>query len=219
MLLQPVWDIIEREIFALPSSEGLFNPYNDRTDVYDIPDAITVRRQNFKSYLSTYKTKPRLFLLAEAPGPWGCRFSGVPLVSESQLVDDTFPIHGEATSLAETPHGEYTAKIYWRVLGPYFPQFFTWNSVPFHPYKEGKPMSIRNPGNREVRVYIETLKKIIDVIQPEKVLSIGRKAEYAFSKIDVPCTYIRHPSQGGAKKFEEGINAVVEEMQLISSGA
>ena len=76
-------------------------------------------------------------------------------------------------------------------------------------------MSIRNPGNREVMVYTETLRKIIDVIKPEKVLSIGRKAEYAFSKIDVPCTYIRHPSQGGARKFEEGIDTVVKEMQLI----
>ncbi|MFK7844648.1 MAG: uracil-DNA glycosylase [Rhodothermales bacterium] len=215
MLLQPVWDIISRDIFPLPSSAGLFNPYNDRNDAYDVDDAIAIRRNNFKSYLGSYTSMPRLFLLAEAPGPWGCRFSGVPLVSESQLEDNVFPIHGKATSLADEPHSEYTAKIYWRVLGPYFPQFFTWNSVPFHPYKEDKLMSIRNPGNREVLVYTEALKAIVDVIKPERVLSIGRKAEYAFSKIDVPCTYIRHPSQGGARKFEEGINEVLREMQLI----
>lgn len=213
MLLQPVWDIVEANIFSMPSSEGLFNPYNDRADAFDVPHAIQARRQNFKNYLACYKQRPRIFLLAEAPGPWGCRFSGVPLVSESMLVDPGFPIHGEATSLSESPHTEYTAKIYWRVLGPYFPQFFTWNSVPFHPYKPDKPMSIRNPGNREVMVYTETLKKIVDVLQPEKVLSIGRKAEYAFSKIEVPCTYIRHPSQGGAKKFEAGILEVLEELQ------
>lgn len=215
MLLQSVLDIISRDIFSLPSSAGLFNPYNDRNDAYDVADAIAIRRANFKNYLATYTAMPRLFLLAEAPGPWGCRFSGVPLVSESQLEDKLFPIHGRATSLATEPHSEYTAKIYWRVLGPYFPQFFTWNSVPFHPYKEDKLMSIRNPGNREVLVYVETLKAIIDVIKPERVLSIGRKAEYAFSKIDVPCTYIRHPSQGGARKFEDGINEVVKEMQLV----
>ncbi len=215
MLLQPVWDIIEANIFPMPSRDGLFNPYNDRTDAFDVPHAIEARRQNFKNYLSCYKERPRIFLLAEAPGPWGCRFSGVPLVSESMLVDPGFPIHGDATSLAEKPHSEYTAKIYWRVLGPYFPKFFTWNSVPFHPYKPDKPMSIRNPGNREVMVYTETLKQIVDALKPEKVLSIGRKAEYAFSKIDVPCTYIRHPSQGGAKIFEAGIQDVLNELQLI----
>ena len=215
MLLQPIWDIISNNIFSLPSSDGLFNPYNDRSDVYDIADAITVRRENFRKYLAHYTKMPRLFLLAEAPGPWGCRFSGVPLVSEAQLEDRAFPLHGCATSLAEQPHSEYTANIYWRVLGPFFPHFFTWNSVPFHPHKEGKPMSIRNPGNREVLVYSETLRQIVEVIKPEKVLSIGRKAEYACSKIQVDCTYIRHPSQGGARKFEAGIDAVMREMQLI----
>lgn len=214
MLLQPVWDIISSDIFTLSSSPGLFNPYNDQTQEFDKPGAIKTRRENFSAYLSCYKEMPRIFLLAEAPGPWGCRFSGVPLVSEALLEDAEFPIHGTATSLAEKPHGEYTANIYWRVLGPYFPQFFTWNSVPFHPYKEGKPMSIRNPGNREVQVYTETLRKILDVMQPEKMLAIGRKAEYAYGKIDVACTYIRHPSQGGARKFEEGINEVIRELGL-----
>ena len=214
MLLEPVWDIVSEEIFSLSSTPGLFNPYNDQTEAFDRPGAINTRRENFRAYLSCYEHMPRIFLLAEAPGPWGCRFSGVPLVSEALLEDPAFPIHGAATSLADKPHGEYTANIYWRVLGPYFPQFFTWNSVPFHPYKEGKPMSIRNPGNKEVLVYTETLRKILDVIQPEKVLAIGRKAEYAYRKIDINCTYIRHPSQGGAKKFETGINEVIREVGL-----
>lgn len=214
MLLQPIWDIVQQEVFSRPSEPGLFNLYNDRADTFDLPDAVAVRRANFRSYLSAYKKMPRIFLLAEAPGPWGCRFSGVPLVSESQLEDPAFPINGRATSLAEAPHGEYTAKIYWRVLGPYFPTFFTWNSVPYHPYREGRPMSIRNPGNREVQRYTDIVRQMIDVIKPAKVLSIGRKAEYAFGKIGVDCTYIRHPSQGGARIFEAGIDAVIEELGL-----
>ena len=214
MLLQPIWEIVQQNVFSQPSVPGLFNPYNDRADAFDLPDAVTVRRENFRSYLCAYKKMPRIFLLAEAPGPWGCRFSGVPLVSESQLEDPAFPIGGRATSLAEAPHSEYTAKIYWRVLGPYFPAFFTWNSVPFHPYRESRPMSIRNPGNREVQRYTDIVRQMIDVIKPEKVLSIGRKAEYAFGKIGVDATYIRHPSQGGARIFEAGIDAVIKELGL-----
>ena len=68
---------------------------------------------------------PPVFLLAEAPGPWGCRFSGVPLVSEAQLVDAAFPLNGEPRGRNETPYHEYGARIYWRVLQPFFPLFFT----------------------------------------------------------------------------------------------
>ena len=214
MLLEPVWNIVERDVFYLPSSEGLFNPYADREDAYDVPGAEEIRRQNFRQYLECYLEWPRLFLLAEAPGPWGCRFSGVPLVSEAQLVEPAFPINGRPTSLAPEPHSEYTAGIYWRVLGAYFPYFFTWNSVPFHPFKPGNAMSIRNPRNGEVMVYADVLRAILDVMNPEIVLAIGRKAEYVLGKLGVECRYIRHPSQGGARKFEEGVGTVLGEMGL-----
>lgn len=214
MLLAPVWDIVREKVFPLAPEEGLFNPYGSRVDGIDAPAAVEIRRDNFRRYLACYTSMPRLFLLAEAPGPWGCRFSGVPLVSESQLVDPDFPIDGQASSVNETPHSEYTANIYWRVLRPWFPDFFTWNTVPFHPYKSGNLLSIRNPGNREVRPFVEVARAIIDIIQPEKVLAIGRKAEYALGLAGVPCSYIRHPSQGGARKFEEGVEAVARELNL-----
>ena len=214
MLLNSVWEIAKAQIFQYPDQEGLFNPYKNRVDALDIPGAHLVRQENFRQYLAAYIRPPRLFLLAEAPGPWGCRFSGVPLVSESQLVDPEFPISGHATSLEDKPHSEYTAKIYWRVLGEWFPHFFTWNTVPFHPYKPDKILSIRNPRNSEVVSFLPLIDAVVDVVKPERILAIGRKAEYALNKIDRVCTYIRHPSQGGAKKFEEGVLKVIEEMQL-----
>lgn len=214
MLLAPVWELIERSIFPLAPTEGLFNPYLDRVDGLDLPGAVEIRRDNFRQFLSSYKVRPRVFLLAEAPGPWGCRFSGVPLVSEAQLVDPAFPISGHASSVNDTPYSEYSANIYWRVLGPWFPHFFTWNSVPFHPFKPDKLLSIRNPGNREVLQFVDTTKALIEIIQPQIVLAIGRKAEFALGKTGVSCTYIRHPSQGGARKFEAGIESVMQGLNL-----
>ena len=216
MLLERVWEIANEQIFTYPDQEGLFNPYKDRLDALDIPGADLVRRENFRQYLAAYSERPRLFLLAEAPGPWGCRFSGVPLVSESQLADPGFPIHGHPTSLEEKPHSEYTAKIYWRVLGDWFPQFFTWNTVPFHPYKPENILSIRNPRNSEVMAFLPLIEGVVDAVKPDRILAIGRKAEYALQKIGRSCTYIRHPSQGGAKKFEEGVLNVLKEMKLKS---
>jgi hypothetical protein len=214
MLLDAVWDLVRREVFSRAPTEGLFNPYRDRVDGFDLPAAVEIRQDNFHRYLSSYRAMPRLFLLAEAPGPWGCRFSGVPLVSEAQLVDPEFPLDGRPSSVNEAPYAEYTAGIYWRVLGPWFPHFFTWNSVPYHPYKPDRLLSIRNPGQREVLQFVEIARAMVDIMQPECVLAIGRKAEYALGRAGVPCTYIRHPSQGGARKFEEGIEEVVRELKL-----
>ena len=214
MYLHRVWELAKTEIFSLPSGEGLFNPYRDQVASLDVPGAPALRQENFREYLSTYNESPSLFLLAEAPGPWGCRFSGVPLVSESQLADPEFPIHGQPTSLEPTPHSEYTANIYWRVLAPWFPRFFTWNTVPFHPYKGDELLSIRNPRNGEVKQFIPLVDAMIDLLKPDRILAIGRKAEYALNRLDKQCTYVRHPSQGGARKFEQGVRSVLKEMDL-----
>ena len=158
----------------------------------------------------------RVVLLAEAPGPWGCRFSGVPLVSEAQLTDADFPIHGRQTSQEPEPHHEYSARIYWRALLNHFPTFFTWNSVPFHPYKTDKPMSIRTPKQSELIIYKPVVEGIVTAIDPVVVLAIGRKAESVLGKLGIACTYIRHPSQGGATIFTEGVTAVFEQLNASS---
>ena len=212
MLLADVWHLLQEEVFSVPSTEGLFNPYHDFHEGLDAPSAPSVRRDNLKSYVAAYDRRPRLFLLAEAPGPWGCRFSGVPLVSEAQLADAAFPITGTPTSLGPHPHGEYSAKIYWRVLGPYFPHFFTWNSVPLHPHRPGEPLTIRTPKAAEVRAWTAVLAGLLDTLRPARVLAVGRKAEYALAQIGAEATYVRHPSQGGARLFEAGVLEVVREL-------
>lgn len=215
-MLRDVWNLIEARIFSEPSTDDLFNPYRDAHDDLDRPDAARIRRDNFKRYLHSYTVRPPLFLLAEAPGPWGCRFSGVPFTSESQLVDADFPIDGRPSSLEDDPHREYSGAIYWRVLQPYFPHFFTWNSVPLHPHDAGDPLTIRTPRRREVARYEGVLADLLDLLQPECVVAVGRKAERALHEVDAACTYVRHPSQGGAKKFEAGILDILADLELTA---
>lgn len=214
MLLDDVWHRCESALFSTPSTSTLFNLYRDRNTDLDRPDASSIRRANLRRYLACYDERPPLFLLAEAPGPWGCRFSGIPITSEEQLVDDGFPIDGRPSSARDEPHGEYSANIFWRVLHPYFPAFFVWNSVPFHPHDPDEPLSIRTPRRSEIAAYGDLLSALLDVLQPERIAAIGRKAEYAFTKIGEECTYVRHPSQGGAKKFEAGILEIVRDLGL-----
>jgi len=87
MLLAEIWDVLERRVFPIPSTDRLFNPYRDGAPDLDREDAPAIRRENVRAYLAAYDTMPDVLLLAEAPGPWGCRFSGVPITCEAQLLD------------------------------------------------------------------------------------------------------------------------------------
>ena len=214
MLLRDVWALLQERVFPEPSTDELFNPYRDRHEEYDRPEAPSIRRENLRRYLSCYETPPPLLLVAEAPGPWGCRFSGVPFTSESQLADDDFPVNGQPSSAEVDLHSEYSASIVWRVLGPYFPHFLLWNSVPYHPHDAGEPLTIRTPRRSEVAAYEDLLAATVDLLAPERVVAVGRKGERALDEIGVDNTYVRHPSQGGAKKFEAGMLQILEETGL-----
>lgn len=217
MLPDSLWQVLQEKVFSVPSTSTLFNPYTDSDDAYDRPGAAAIRRENLRGYLGAYPERPPLLLVAEAPGPWGCRFSGVPLVSEAQLIDPAFPLDGLPTSRLDAPHREYSAAIYWRVLQPYFPHFFTWNTVPLHPHKPHAPLTIRTPRASEVKAFTGLLGALLDVLRPARVLAIGRKAETAFGHLGAACTYVRHPSQGGARRFEEGVRETLREMGLKPS--
>ncbi|MEM1125924.1 MAG: uracil-DNA glycosylase [Bacteroidota bacterium] len=200
-----LWPRLEQALFAVPSADDLFNPYRDHHPALDGPDAPARRQANLRAYLSAYPTVPPVLLVAEAPGPWGCRFSGVPLTSEAQLVDPAFPLAGTPTSQRAEPHTEYSARIFWRTVRPYWPRFFIWNCVPFHPHKPGAPLTIRTPRTREVRSWEPLLTAIADALTPTLILAIGRKAEGSLRRAGLACHYVRHPSQGGAKQFASGI--------------
>jgi hypothetical protein len=213
-MLDAVWDLFETHVFPVASTDDLYNLYRDRNPSLDVDNAPAIRRRNLRNYLDGYDAAPPLFLLAEAPGPWGCRFSGVPVTSEAQLADDDFPIDGRRTSREVDLHSEYSAGIFWRVLQPHFPSFFVWNSVPLHPHDPGEPLTIRTPRRTEVRAWQDLLTALVDVLDPERILGIGRKAERALQEAGVDVTYVRHPSQGGANKFEAGIRQTLEDLGL-----
>ncbi|MDQ7041520.1 MAG: uracil-DNA glycosylase [Rhodothermus sp.] len=215
---QAIWSAFEAQLFPAPSTDRLFNPYRDGNPELDRPEAPIIRRRNLWRYLAAYETPPPVLLLAEAPGPWGCRFSGVPLTSESQLLDPDFPLEGEASGRSKRPHREYSARIYWRVMRPYFPHFFTWSAVPLHPHRPGAPLSIRTPTQRELRAWMPLVAAIVEVLQPEQVIAVGRKAEFVLQSLGIACTYVRHPSQGGARQFEAGVRALLGSLSSPDRG-
>ncbi|MFT5141661.1 MAG: hypothetical protein ACI80V_001079 [Rhodothermales bacterium] len=198
-------------LFDRPGGNELFNPYHDHNPSVDRADAVEIRRSNLASYFASCADRPRLFLLAEAPGPWGCRFSGVPITSESQLLDPDFPISGGQSSLKETPYKEYSAGIFWRLLADVFPDFVVWNACPFHPHKADEPFTIRAPRQTELRTFAPLVAELIDIFRPKKVLAVGRRAERTLADTGIEATYVRHPSQGGATAFRAGVLEALSE--------
>ncbi|MHB0869360.1 MAG: uracil-DNA glycosylase [Chloroflexota bacterium] len=208
-LLDSLWTLLERELFPLPSTDTLFNPYNGHDSTLDLPEGQIIRRDNLRSYLSGFSERPSIMLVGEAPGPWGCRFSGVSFTSEAQLCQGELPFGGRQSSLAATPHRERSGDVVWQLLRPHYPRFLLWNCVPFHPHHEGKPLSIRTPKTREVESGLELLRAVHEEVSPEKVIAIGRKAEQAFQRLGIPAAYARHPSQGGVREFRAGIQVLL----------
>ena len=89
---------------------------------------------------------------------------------------------------------------------PYNTKFFMWDCVPFHPHNLDNILSIRTP-RKEISSCSELLSQICNIIDPKKILAVGKIAESALNQIKVECDYeyVRHPSFGGAKKFEAGV--------------
>lgn len=210
-MLSELNDYIAKNLFSLASTEDLYNLYSTLDPDLDLPDALDIRRSNLRAYVENRPIIPEVLLLTEAPGPWGCRFSGVPITSEYQLLDPAFPLDGFQSSNAPTPHKEYSASIYWRILKPFYWKIFTWNTVPLHPHHAGRAMSIRTPRMSEIKCFLPLVEGIIKILSPRAIIAVGRKAQKALLILDIDAVYVRHPSQGGATLFEHGVRSVLTE--------
>ena len=213
MIFNNLWHLFEKKIFSIPSFNGLFNQYKDRNPHVDLTNAVDIRRQNLYNYFKSFPKKPTVVFIGEAPGPWGCRFSGIPFTGERQLLMKELPFSGNQSSRNKpkievrkaTPYVSNSARIFWGVMRQYHPKFFVWNCVPIHPYKKGNILSVRTPTTEEVMHYSNLLAEILSLLKPKKIIAVGKKAEFSLNKLGIPCIYVRHPSQGGAVKFRNGI--------------
>jgi len=213
MVLDELWNFFEREIFTIRSTSGFFNQYRDRNSSVDLAVATEIRQENLRNYFLSFSRRPSVLLLGEAPGPWGCRFSGVPFTGERQLLAHTLPFSGQQSSRGvprikvrkATPYISNSARVFWSTMLPYHPRFIVWNCVPIHPYRIGNILSVRTPTSKEVLQYSYVVSKILSILTPERIVAVGRKAQYSLGYLGVSCSYVRHPSQGGTSRFKKGI--------------
>ena len=166
----------------------------------DRPGGAAVRAENLLAFLRA-RPAPALLLVGEAPGYRGCRFSGIPFTSERSL-----PLE-RRTSLRPAGWVEPSATIVQRTLARLARQGDTllWNVFPFHPMAPGDPLTNRRPTAAELREGRAWLDRLLGLVRPAQVVAVGRVAGDALHAGNV----IRHPSHGGARRFEQELFAVL----------
>jgi hypothetical protein len=207
------WQSIEASLMTMPSTNTVFNQYRDCNDQVDIPNAATIRTENLRRYMAEATETATILVVGEAAGPWGCRFSGVPFTSEKQLLDPSFPFHGNRSSRTiptcptkvAPPFTSRTAEIFWSVMLPYYGRFLAWDAFPLHSHKPYDVLTVRNPTKDEVSQFRIALCSIKEYIKPTRIVAVGKKAFEILNTLGEAPVYVRHPSRGGMKEFASGM--------------
>ena len=194
-------------------SVGLFNPWADQC-VHDTEiNGPKQRRIRLAQHLDCQAS---LILVGEAPGYQGCRYSGVGFTSERLLLDGAIPRverpAGRLTS-RHIPFSEPSATIVWaqlKKLGVHETTIL-WNALQLHPYREGSPWSNRTPTKAELTMGHAAMQLLRLAFPQAKIVAIGRNAERLLADTGIVAeAAVRHPANGGAKLFAEGLAQVVE---------
>lgn len=197
---------------------AVFNQYAEACPLLDADESpAEARCRRLELHLNC---QPRLILLGEAAGYQGCRYSGITFTSERLLIEGVVPRLGELLrpvgriTTRKKPFSEPSATIVWRTLNQLgiADRAVMWNSLPFHPYRSGEPLSNRTPSDKELGYGLQFLELLINRFSGVPVVAVGKKAEEALGLIGLlPAACVRHPANGGATKFKEQLAAFVGE--------
>jgi uracil-DNA glycosylase len=169
-----------------------------------------IRRENLRLYLEEIG-EPRMLLVGEAPSHRGGRLTGIAFTSEQIMlsgVDGRFL--GESRGYRKATRGpkrstEASATMVWATIKKIEPLPLLWNAFPFHPFVSENPHSNRIPTAGELLIGAPFLETLMTMFPIEIVVAIGNLAERSLTELGIAHTKVRHPSQGGKRKFVEGL--------------
>ena len=190
---------------------AVFNPYADCCDVHDRADAARLRRRNLRLFIEgALDYDVEQIWIARDLGYRGGRRTGVPLTDEVHLQFVGRLLGG--IELHRATHGpvvaERTAAIVWKVLSRMDRPVLLWNVFPFHPHEPNDPFSNRCHTAAERQQTLPLLQALIQMVQPRRLVAVGRDAQLALKDIGLPVSTVRHPSYGGQSEFVSGLYAL-----------
>jgi Uracil DNA glycosylase superfamily len=196
------------ESVAERSFGAAFPMFRDADPALECADAPALRRANATAYLNARAGRAPLLLVGEAMGYAGGRFTGIAFTAERTLHGWGPPF--AATSVRPEGWAEQSGTIVHGALATLGIESETvlWNVVPAHPHRPGEPLSNRTPAVGELRAGAEVLGELIDRLRPRALIAVGRSAERALAELGLDCdACVRHPANGGATAFREGLGA------------
>ncbi|MFN2451866.1 MAG: uracil-DNA glycosylase [Candidatus Dormibacteria bacterium] len=185
-----------------------FNQYRETGGDDASPAAPGLRRANLLRYLES-RRHALVVMVAEAGGWRGARYSGLTLYCERQFgeagPDD--PRSFMRTSRHPRGWSEPSATIVQRALasGGWQRRVLLWNTVPTHPAGP-TPHSNRTPTREEVALGRVFLERLLDIVEPDRLVSLGRVAA---SALDAEVPVVRHPANGGGSLCTTGIQRLL----------
>lgn len=211
-MAQQAIDTLINALAQATVAEDATNQYAD-----DGTPGNATRRANLRLSLEHALTyPPAILLVAEAPGHLGARRTGVPFTSERLLLEGIDPpgLFGEARGFAlATSDGrisnEQTATIVWREIQGLMISAVGWNAYPFHPHRPGDPNSNRPPRAAEIRQGQPFLTQMREIFPDLPVVAMGNVAAQSLTVLEVPHLKVRHPAQGGARRFAAQLREAV----------
>ncbi len=182
-----------------------------------------IRCANLRLYLRAMAARsPQTLLVMEAPGYRGCRLTGVPVTSRKVLLEGApaLRIFGAEAGFRdvadagfERVYGEQSATIVWGALAQLSALPFIWNTYPFHPHQNGRPLSNRKPRRAETELGAAFLLRVLTLWRFQQVIAVGNVAFQTLGDLGIVCHKLRHPAHGGKNDFVAGLNG------LLSVGA
>jgi hypothetical protein len=226
-------DFIQRLRSRLPFDD-VFNPWRDVDQEHELSESgPRIRKEQLQHYLRSRLEQASLLLVGEALGYQGGHFTGIAMTSERILLGhqkergilphhvlpDLEPRRTSKPALKSKGFTEPTATIVWQKLLRLYDSplhFVLWNAFAWHPFQaEEGLLSNRKPSKSELMYNTVILKGFLDLFPQADVVGVGNVASELLSSLDITFHQVRHPAQGGAKDFRQGIAIIYK--QILSS--
>lgn len=204
--------LAERLVAALPAGlPGLFNPWRDLCTDDTPSNGPAAKLERLAAHLSC---EPRFVLCGEAAGWQGKRHTGLAFTSERLLLEGCIPRIDRPDHRLTTrrlPCSEPSATIVWKTLYRLgmAEETVLWNALPLHPHEPDDGRTNRTPTDRELALGVDAMDLLISACPGATLIAVGRKAERLLGRMGKRIdAAVRHPANGGASAFAEGLMAL-----------
>lgn len=190
-----------------------FNPWGESCTAMSDHFGPEGRRERLAAHMDC---DARLILIGEAAGYQGARYSGIAFANERLLCEGQIPRIPATPRLTGRPRpwSEPSATIVWRTLYELGVAESTvlWNAYPFHPHGPADELNNRTPSRREAQDGIVWLQRFVSLFPNALVVSVGKVSARVIESagLDLAGT-VRHPANGGARKFADGLKSLLEQ--------